>query len=163
MIHSNDEVLRQFLLSHLKPGSPPAIIISSKRKRRVKARQVPKSFAEEMLLLRNTFEEGENAQRALMHTNQIQWNGQAHTLDKLYANIKSVWLTISPEVDLSAVRAWEMLKIILERDVELGAYLQEQVDKRSIQLNDHAILKEAEAWMDQKSIVTFGYKRPYAR
>ncbi len=41
-----------------------------------------------------------------------------------------------------------MLKINLERDVELGAYLQEQVDKRSIQLDDHAILKEAEAWMD---------------
>ncbi len=38
-----------------------------------------------------------------------------------------------------------MLKIILERDVELGAYLQEQVDKRSIQLEDHAIVKEAKA------------------
>ncbi len=57
-----------------------------------------------MLLLQNTYEEEENAQRALMHMNQIRWNGQAHTLDKLYADIKSAWLTISPEADLSAVR-----------------------------------------------------------
>ncbi len=51
-----------------------------------------------------------------------------------------------------------MLKIILERDVELGAYLQDQVDKRSIRLDDHAILKEAEAWMERRSIVAHGYK-----
>ncbi len=81
------------------------------------------TFVEEMLLLRNTYEEEENAQKALMRTNQIRWNGHAHTLDKLYADIKSAWLMVSPEADLSAVRAREMLKIILERNVELGAYL----------------------------------------
>ncbi len=89
------------------------------------------------------YEEEENAQRALMCMNQIRWNGQTHTVDKLYADIKSAWLMISPEVDLSIVRAWEMLKIILERDVELGAYLQEQVDKRSVWFDDYAILKKS--------------------
>ncbi|MCP3686361.1 MAG: hypothetical protein GY861_27270 [bacterium] len=66
---------------------------------------------------------------------------------------------VSPETDLSAVRAREMLKIILE----LGAYLQEQVDKRSIRLDDHAILKEAEAWMERRSIVAHGYKPLFGR
>ncbi len=47
------------------------------------------TFTKEMILLRETYEEEENAQRAFMQTNQIRWNGQAHTLDKLYANIKS--------------------------------------------------------------------------
>ncbi len=32
LIYSSDEVLRQYLLSHLKPGSLPTIIISSERK-----------------------------------------------------------------------------------------------------------------------------------
>ncbi len=57
------------------------------------------SFIEEMLLLRNTYEEEENAQRALMCMNQIRWNGQAHTLDKLYADIRLAWLMVSPETD----------------------------------------------------------------
>ncbi len=121
------------------------------------------TFVEEILLLRNTYEEEENAQKALMHMNQIRWNGQVHTLDKLYADIKSAWLMVSPETDLSAVRAREMLKIILEKDVELGAYLQEQVNKRCIQLDDHAILKEAEAWIDRRSIVAHGYKPLFGR
>ncbi len=60
---------------------------------------------------------------------------------------------ISPKVDLRGIRAHEMLKIILERDSELGAYLQEQVDKKSLQLDDHAVMKEAEAWLDQKALV----------
>ncbi len=68
---------------------------------------------------------------------------------------------VSPEGDLRAVRAREMLKIILERNHDLGAYLQEQIDKRSIQLDDHAILKEAETWMDRRSIVTYGHRRPF--
>ncbi len=46
-----------------------------------------------------------------------------------------------------------MLKIILERDNELGAYLQEQVYKKNLQLDDHAVMKEAEAWLEWKALV----------
>ncbi len=56
LIFDSEEVLKQFLLSHLKPGSPPAVIISSERKSIVKGSQSPMTFSEEMDLLRRTYE-----------------------------------------------------------------------------------------------------------
>ncbi len=44
LIHGDEKVLKHFLLSHLKPGSPPAIIISSERKRRSKVNMKPMTF-----------------------------------------------------------------------------------------------------------------------
>ncbi len=87
---------------------------------------------------------------------QISWDGHSYTLHKLYADIKFAWLVISPEVDLMNVRAREMLRIITEKNFRLGIYLQEQTDRRFIQLDDHIILKEAEAWLDREALVQSG-------
>ncbi len=67
------------------------------------------TFFEEMVLLHRTYEEEENAQKALLKVDQIKWDGHSYTLDKLYADIKFAWLAITPEVDLKKVRAQEML------------------------------------------------------
>ncbi len=113
----------------------------------------PMTFFEEEILLRETYEEEENAQKALMKADQIKWDGHSYMLDKLYADIKFAWLMISPEVDLKDVRAREMLRIITEKKSKLGAYLQEQIDRQLLQLDDHAILKESEAWLDRDTLV----------
>ncbi len=62
LIHGDEEVLKHFFLSHLKPGSPPFVIISSERKRRSKVNMKPMTFFEEMILLCKTYEEEENAE-----------------------------------------------------------------------------------------------------
>ncbi len=105
LIHSSDDVLKQFLLSYLKPGSPPAIIISSERKGRSKGSHTPLTFFEEILLLRNIYEEEDKPLRALMRADQITWNGQANLLDKLYADVKFAWQSISPKADLRGIKA----------------------------------------------------------
>ncbi len=46
-----------------------------------------------------------------------------------------------------------MLRIITEKNFKLGAYLQEQIDRQLLQLDDHAILKESEAWLDWDALV----------
>ncbi|MCP3686146.1 MAG: hypothetical protein GY861_26155 [bacterium] len=153
LIHGDEKVLKHFLLSHLKLGSPPFIIISSERKRRSKVSMKPMTFFEKIILLHKTYEEEENAQKALMKVDQIKWDGHSYTLDKQYADIKFVWIMISPEVDLKSIRAREMLRIITERNFKLGAYLQEQLDRKLLQLDDHSILKESEAWLDRDTLV----------
>ncbi len=91
-----------------------------------------------------------------MLADQITWDGQAHTLDKLYADIKQAWVMICPGLDLKDIKARKMLKVIQEMDRQLGVYLQEQVDKKVLQLDDHVIMKEAEDWLDRKALVHSG-------
>ncbi len=111
------------------------------------------TFFEEVILLHEIYEEEENAQKVLMKAEQIKWDGHSHTLDKLYSDIKLAWLRISPEVDMMKVCARQMIKLITERNFKLGAYLQEQVDRKLLQLNDYVIFKESEAWLDRDALV----------
>ncbi len=114
------------------------------------------TFLEEMELLQSMYEEEENTQKAYLKADQISWDGHSYTLGKLYADIKFAWLVLSPEVDLKNVKAREMLRIITEKNYKLGIYLQQQIDRRFIQPDDHVILKEAEAWLDWEALVQSG-------
>ncbi len=111
------------------------------------------TFYEEVILLCKTYEEEENAQKVLLRAEQIEWDGCNHTLDKLYSDIKLAWLMISPGADMTKICARQLIKLITERNFKLGAYLQEQVDRKLLQLNDFTIFKESEAWLNRDALV----------
>ncbi len=92
LIKTDDAVLCQFLITHLKSGSPPEVILSVARKSQKKEGQPPNSFLLEIATLLSIFEEMDDLQHAVIKAGRITWNDHSDTLPALY---EKFW-TITP-------------------------------------------------------------------
>ncbi len=100
LIRGDDAVLCQFLITHLKSGSLPEIIISSKRKAQKKEGLSPDSFQLEIATLCSIFKESGNPQHAMIKAGHITWDGQSTTLPTLYAEVLKTYSIISPSAEM---------------------------------------------------------------
>ncbi len=73
IMHTNlarlgDRVLRDYLYSHLKPGSPPFFVIEAERYQREKSGALTLTMAQEIYMLKQRYELPQNPQRLLAQT-----------------------------------------------------------------------------------------------
>ncbi len=158
LLNGTDSSLCQFLITHLKPGSAPEIVISSRRKTLKTENKPPNSFSTEVKILRKTFEESDDPQRAFIKADQITWDGKCDTLPMLFAELSRTYSIATPGYDLMPIHARDMIKIIMSENKELGHQLHEMVEMKTLLLDDHLILREAQSWMERKKTSDLGSK-----
>ncbi len=116
LIQGDNAILCQFLITHLRSGSLPEVIITSARKVHRKEGKPPNSFSLEIATLRAIFEESDNPQCAMTKASQITWNGQSDILPALYAEVLKTYSIILPRAEMAPFRARELIRIILLRN-----------------------------------------------
>ncbi len=79
-------------------------------------------------------------------------------LPMLFAEVLRTYAIAAPGSDMTPFRAREMIKIIMMKNSELGSQLHEMVEKKTLLLDDHLILREAQSWMERKVTSDLGSK-----
>ncbi len=95
----------------------------------------------------------------MIKAGQIAWNRDYKMLPMLYAEVLKSIATTAPGAKLGLLRVHEMIQIIMLRNHELGSALHELVMKKTIELDDRQILKEAQSWMERKAMSNLGSQR----
>ncbi len=134
-------------------------MISATWKARKAEMKPTNSFLSEIRALRKVFEEPDDPQRTMIKAGQIAWSGDYEMLLMLYAEVLKSYARTAPGAKLGPLYAHEMIRIIMLRNHELGSALHELVMKKTIELDDRQILKEAQSWMERKATSNLGSQR----
>ncbi len=91
-----DCVLRYYLYSHLKPGSPPFYVIEAEQYQREKSGAPTLTMAQEIYMLKQRYELPQNPQRLLAQAREYKWNGKLSTLSQLITTIQNYYTKVDP-------------------------------------------------------------------